>query len=85
MNAARYYHTMTLLQTGVVIVVGGDGASSNRLASAEIYDPVANTWVLTGSLTFARFFHTATLLPNNTLLVAGGNAVPDGSSCELYW
>ena len=46
-------HTATLLANGKVLVAGGDG-SSGYLASAELYDPVANTWTAAGSLSAGR-------------------------------
>ena len=36
------------------------------------YDPVADRWSLTGSLTFPRKAHIAALLPTGKVLVAGG-------------
>ena len=71
MAAIRYSYTATLLPNGKVLVAGGDDGS--RLASAELYDPVANTWSPAGSLATARSDHTATLLPNGKVLVAGGD------------
>ncbi len=44
--------------------------SSNYLASAELYDPVADTWKAAASLTTAREGHTATLLGNGGVVVA---------------
>src|SRR5439155_24346796 len=42
MTTARGGHTATLLPNGRVLVAGGFGAT--RLATAEIYDPAANSW-----------------------------------------
>src|SRR5947209_14640774 len=71
MNAARFYHTATLLQNGKVLVAGGfDG--SRYISSAELYDPASARWTRTGALSTSRGVHTATLLPNGKVLVAGG-------------
>ena len=65
--------TATLLPSGKVLVAGGDPQGANtEVASALVYDPVANTWTSVGSMAQARAFGTATLLQNGTVLVAGG-------------
>jgi hypothetical protein len=46
--------------------------------SAEIYDPVANTWTPVASMLNARVSHSALLLADGTVLVAGG------SNAEIY-
>lgn len=71
MNNARYNHTATLLSSGQVLVTGGTGVSG-ALATAEVYDPVANTWTNVGSLATARASHSAVLLPSGDVLVVGG-------------
>jgi hypothetical protein len=70
--AGRFNHTATLLRDTEVLVAGGQGINGIILASAELYDPTAETWTATGSLTVPRWFHTATLLPNKRVLVAAG-------------
>ena len=81
MNVMRASHTATLLADGRVLVVGGSTVSTSSAkgyvnnASAEIYDPVANTWTATPPMSAARAHHTATLLPDGKVLVVGGENV----------
>lgn len=84
---ARADHTATLLPDGQVLVAGGynpppDGGEGEEipepyLASAELYDPEANSWKSTGSLSVPRGYHTATLLDYSSqagkVLVTGGS------------
>jgi hypothetical protein len=85
---AREQHMATLLQSGKVLIAGGQDGSS-PIASAEVYDPAASTgagaFTTTGSLTTVRVGHSVTPLPNGKVLIAGGH---DGSSsiasAELY-
>ena len=77
LNTARCGHTATLLASGKVLVVGGNGRDCssihpNTLDSAELYDPVTGSWSVTGSLKQPRTNHTATLLPSGLVLVVGG-------------
>jgi len=80
-------HTATLLPNGLVLVAGGnDGPEGGRgvTATAELYDPAANRWSLTGSMAVARSGHTATLLKNGKVLVVGGQFLANLRSVELY-
>ncbi|WP_413575488.1 Kelch repeat-containing protein [Bdellovibrio sp. HCB290] len=68
----RTYHTATLLPSGKVFIAGGmsftlGGAS----ATAEIYDPTANT-VTPVALPLGRYFHSALVMPDGKLLITGG-------------
>ena len=78
LSTPRRLHTATKLADGRVLVTGGiagpPATPSTGVASAEIYDPAANTWTPVGPMTEPRFSHSATLLPNNKVLVAGGSA-----------
>lgn len=74
---ARTRHTATRLHgagtwTGWVLVAGGQ-TGGTALASAELYDPVADRFRLTaGMLATARAGHTATALPDGRVLLVGG-------------
>ncbi len=85
MAGARAYHTATILPTsGKVLVTGGLDATSAPVATAEVFDPTAGTFVpSTGAMGSVRYRHTATLLSNGTVLVPGGldaNGVSLGST-----
>jgi N-acetylneuraminic acid mutarotase len=84
LNVARSAHTATLLPNGLVLVAGGEDASSKALSSAELYDPASGRWSLTGSLSTPRYSHTATLLPDGQVLVVGGLNPIYLDSAELY-
>jgi hypothetical protein len=77
MTAARASHTATLLQSGKVLITGGDifsyNASGQSLASAETFDPSAGTFTATGSMAVPRESHTATLLSSGKVLITGGS------------
>jgi len=85
LTSPRGGHTATLLPDGTVLVAGGYGTAGG-LASAELYDPGANTWTaITSPMTSVRSRHTATLLPNGKVLVAGGYGTAGAlASAELY-
>lgn len=88
MQIPREDHTMTVLNDGKVLVVGGVdwfapptqvGCTISicfvlrALASAEIFDPAAGTFTSTGGMSANRVFHTATLLGDGRVLVTGGD------------
>jgi subtilisin family serine protease len=80
MKVPRSHHTATLLQDGRVLIVGGLN-EAGELNSAEIYDPGAGIFSLTGSMPAPRSGHTATLLPDGRVLIVGGNA---STSVDVY-
>ena len=88
LNNRRAYHASTLLPDGRVLVTGGsqtvvihndpqgtpDFFQTVRLTSAEIYDPLINSWVLAPSdMSFTRDFHSMSVINDSEILVTGGN------------
>ena len=71
MSSPHMLNTATLLPSGEVLVVGGDGF---HIASrAETYDPVTGQWSLTGFMARGVLGgHTTTVLQTGKVLVAGG-------------
>jgi len=92
MGTMRSSHTATLLADGRVLVAGGSTVSTSASqgyvnnASAEIYDPVANSWTATPPMSVARSHHTATRLADGKVLVIGGENAFYGveATAELY-
>ena len=81
MTTARTGHTATLLLNGKVLITGG---SKERPASAELFDPVTNTFTRTGNMTTGRFGNSATLLADGRVLVVGGYYFGYLDSAEIY-
>jgi hypothetical protein len=88
MKATRAGHTATLIDSGplaghVLIAGGTSDESDGEVATAELYDPVAGQFTLTGSMSVPRKGHSATWLSTSaigsplagTVLVAGGGEV----------
>jgi hypothetical protein len=79
-------YSATLLQTGNILVAGGDSTGK----TAEIYIPATGTFAATGSMSASMSGPTGTLLPSGMVLVAGGTGAagggtsPSTSSAELY-
>ncbi|WP_159080246.1 Kelch repeat-containing protein [Nocardia suismassiliense] len=91
MGVERCLHTATVLADGRVLVAGGlVGTSLATTNSAELYDPVTDTWASTGSMTDPRDAHRAVLLADGRVLVAGGAILVDDYNvaplafCEIY-
>jgi hypothetical protein len=72
-----------LLLSGKVLIAGGQNIVLT-LTSADLYDPVANTFTASaGHMAQARVNGTATALPNGMVLLAGG-VTPASKVAELY-
>ena len=81
--------TATRLPNGKVLIAGGIGEGGIggyfMFDSAEIYDPITNSFAATSNLAQKRSNHTASLLPGGRVLIAGGNSMGDSlDSAELY-
>jgi hypothetical protein len=84
---ARLTTTATLLQSGKVLVAGGNTPTSDAIAAAELYDPATGKFTATHrTLNFPRSGHTATLLNSGKVLVAGGiiGTAAATATAELY-
>jgi hypothetical protein len=88
LTVPRYLHVATLLADNTVLITGGlFNNQGETLSSAELFNPVINTFTSVGSMHDQRFGHTATLLTNNQVLIVGGysaGVATSLSSAELY-
>ncbi len=73
LSVARKGHTATLLTDGRVLIAGGENASG-LVIQAEIFDPSAGTFSVTGNLNNSRADHSATRLADGRVLIAGGRS-----------
>ncbi len=83
----RIFHAASLLPNGKVLLAGGatpSGTGTTFLSSAEIYDPMSDSFTATGPMTSARQDHTATLLKDGRVLVAGGENGTFLAAAEVY-
>ncbi len=72
-----------MLSNGKVLVTGGRAVDDFK--SAELYDPLTETWTTSESMNNEQGRHTASILKNGRVLVAGGSN--DGGyldNAELY-
>jgi hypothetical protein len=75
MSIGRFNHTATLLNTGNVLVCGGQtGAAAAVTATCDLFTPAGTggSFSGTGSLLLARSLHSSTLLNDGTVWIAGG-------------
>ena len=73
---ATMSHTLTLLEDGLVVQLGGfGGIAAAGVPGMEMFDPRSDKWETGPPMTEGRMFHTATLLTDGKLLVIGGTGV----------
>lgn len=85
MRDSRFCHTVSLLQNGTVLVVGGF-TRGVYLQSVELYNPLTGVWTVTENMSNGRSYHAASLLQNGAVLITGGyNGSVFLNSVELYY
>jgi len=85
MHTPRDGATATLLHDGTVLVAGGEGVFLERLRSCELYDPIADIWLRTGSLNRVHSIHgTTTVLPDGLVLAVGAWWNVNESVAEIW-
>ncbi len=78
-TAFREGHTLSVLRSGQMLLVGGG------FNSAELYNEATHSWSPTGSMAVSRKRHTASVLPSGEVLVIGGlNGDHALTSAEVY-
>jgi tRNA wybutosine-synthesizing protein 4 len=68
----RMCHTLTCLEEGRFLLVGGRASPDDILADCWIYDSPIDKWHRVGDITAPRYRHCAVELPNSQALVFGG-------------
>lgn len=83
-HVGRWMHQSVLLDNGKVLSAGGwlAGGIPAATNTAELFDPIAQTWTLTGSMNIGRTGFAMVKLPNGNVLAAGGN--PSHPQAEVY-
>ena len=83
---ATMSHTLTLLEDGLAVQVGGfGGIAAAGVPGMEMFDPRSDKWETGPPMTEGRMFHTATLLEDGKLLVIGGTGVEGNlRSAEVF-
>ena len=91
-DPARVAHDATLLPDGRVLVSGGvdpdlAGSTPRPLRSAEIYDPVNESWTRVGDMPFSLIQHTGVTLPDGRIEFIGGLSIddPNAAAQQRLW
>jgi hypothetical protein len=84
LSLARTGHTVSLLNSGRVLVTGGLGIQG-YVSGSELLDPEEDSTTLSGTLRTPRVMHIATVLGSGQVLVSGGfNEAGALKAAELY-
>jgi hypothetical protein len=70
----RVAPTVVALNDGSVLILGGEEAGGDPIATVEVWTPGDPTTTPLGAMSAARAGHTATLLRDGTVLVVGGRS-----------
>ncbi|HEX5316142.1 MAG TPA: kelch repeat-containing protein, partial [Candidatus Kapabacteria bacterium] len=93
MLQARVRPCCALLPDGRILMIGGEltPAGTGVLSECEIYNPVKNTWSVTGSLHVPRFWGALATMHDGKIFVSGGYTSIDAgfnalatNECEIY-
>jgi hypothetical protein len=87
MTAPRPFHSTVVLRDGRVLFAGGVASAdpqSDPVSTAEIYDPMKDTWSSAQSMPEARSQMTAVLLPDGAVLEVGGWALFNPAKTMQY-
>lgn len=79
----RYGHTATLLNSGHILVVGGQD-DNGPIDSVELYDVKNDTFVEMKPISSARTDHSATWLSDGSVLVVGGRSSTEQALAERF-
>ncbi|MDQ3239573.1 MAG: hypothetical protein M3P33_03545, partial [bacterium] len=84
LNIPREKFTSAVLPSGKVLIAGGVTATEGSSTTAELYDPYANTWTLTGNSIPVAVQRAAsmTVLTNGKAAVIGGEG--NSNRTQLY-
>lgn len=84
-SVGRYWHTLTPLEGGELLLVGGADETRAETTATEIYSPTDDRWTVTGSLDQPRQRHSTVRLASGEVLAIGGlhDSVPI-ASVEAY-
>jgi hypothetical protein len=87
MTQARTRHSLTLLEDGTVLVVGGlwspPGVGYQGLKSAERFDPQTSKWTTAGEMSGPHFEQEAVRLKDGKVLIIGGCGEEMSNSCMV--
>lgn len=82
MRQSRFCHAQVTLNSGKVMVCGGDCLESlvSPITSVEIYSPKLDAWTTATPLPKPMWLHEAVVVPEGTVVVAGGITQKDAAT-----